>query len=152
MADAKIKTASGKCPLDLVPLASLKGAARVFQYGDKKYAKGNWHTADDPDFTHRYVGGALRHLADAQQPDGTYDLSSLASLDAESGLPEIDHMICGLLMLRGLLTKFGALRADPGESLDPPGCACEDCIRTQTTCDLELLSDKAQLDWLEKLK
>jgi hypothetical protein len=118
--DQKIKTAAGKVPLNLVPLSALKGAARVFGYGARKYAKGNWYTASDDEFGGRYAGGALRHLADAQRPDGTFDFASLASRDAESGLPEIDHMICGLIMLRGLMTKREILPADPGVGKDPP--------------------------------
>ena len=123
MSDQKIKSASGKVPLDLVPLASIKGAARVFGYGAKKYAKGNWYTATDDEFGARYAGGALRHLADAQRPDGTFDFESLAALDVESGLPEIDHMLCGLMMLRGLLIKRGVLPADPGIGKDPPAAS-----------------------------
>lgn len=145
--DQKIKTAAGKIPLDLVPLRSLQGAARVFAYGSRKYAKGNWYRATDDDFGNRYVGGMLRHLCDAQQPDGSFDFSSLASLDVESGLPEIDHMLCGLIMLRGLLIKRGALAADPGVGKDPtipcamPNedlCDCRDCVRRSTLGPLDL--------------
>lgn len=120
MADAKIKAASGKCPLDLVPLKSLKGAARVFEYGDRKYVKGNWWEATDHEYVHRYVGAALRHLSSLQHASGTYDHSFCNVLDEESGLPEIDHIICGLLMLRGLLTKHGVLPEDPGLGKEPP--------------------------------
>lgn len=113
-----LKTGKGKCPLDAVPLGTLKGAARVFEHGyhPAKYARGNWHTAEDAEIGNRYAGALLRHLADAQRPDGAFDLASLASRDRESGLPEIDHAICGLLILRGLLTKRGALPEDPGMS------------------------------------
>ncbi len=121
--DQKIKTAQGKVPLDLVPLSALKGAARVFGYGAKKYAKGNWYCATDDEFGARYAGGALRHLSDAQRPDGTFDFASLAALDEESGLPEIDHMLCGLIMLRGLCVKRGVLAADPGVGKEPPALA-----------------------------
>lgn len=140
MPDQKIKTAAGKVPLNLVPLGALKGAARVFAYGAQKYAKGNWYTATDDEFGERYVGGALRHLAAAQQPSGVFDLQSLTWVDEESGLPEIDHMICGLLMLRGLLTKRGALPEDPGEAVHVEDeCDCRLCCRMQTTCALETL-------------
>lgn len=118
--DQKIKAAGSKVPLNLLPLRVLKGVARVFGYGAKKYAKGNWYTASDDEFADRYVGGALRHLSDAQRPDGTFDFESLAALDKESGLPEIDHLLCGLIMLRGLATKRGILPEDPGVGNDPP--------------------------------
>lgn len=143
MSDQKIKSAAGKVPLDLIPLRTLKGAARVFEYGAKKYARGNWYSATDDEFTHRYVGGALRHLSDAQNPDGTFDFESMCARDLESGLPEIDHLLCGLMMLRGLLTKRNVLPADPGVGLPPPNlhndCDCRECLRMQTTCDLKQL-------------
>lgn len=119
MTDQKIRTARGKVPLDLIPLGALEGCARVFGYGAKKYSRGNFHTADDDQIAQRYVGGMLRHLAACQRPDGLYDMTSLAALDAESGLPEIDHAICGLIMLRALAIKQGALPDDPGEGRDP---------------------------------
>jgi len=118
-ADEKIKTAADKVPLNLVPLRALKGVARVFGYGAKKYSAGNYYTADDAEIANRYVGGFLRHLSDCQRPDGLFDWSSVAQLDAESGLPEIDHAICGLVMLRALAIKHGALPADPGQGNKP---------------------------------
>lgn len=116
MSDLKIKQAAGKVPLNLIPLSALKGAARVFQHGAFKYEAGNFLLATDDDVGNRYVGGFLRHVSDAQRPDGLFDLATLAALDVESGLPEIDHAICGLIMLRAILAKRGALPADPGLS------------------------------------
>lgn len=117
MSDQKIKTAAGKVPLNLVPLRALKGPSRVFQHGGVKYAIGNFLTAEDRDVANRYCGALLRHLADAQRLDGTFDFESMAKVDDESGLPEIDHGICGLIMLRAILTKLGVLAEDPGMSL-----------------------------------
>jgi len=114
MSDQKIKTAADKVPLDLVPMRALKGVARVFGYGARKYARWNWYAADDREIGNRYVGGLLRHLADAQQPSGEFDFASLAARDPESGLPHIDHAICGLIMLRGQLVKAKVLPEDPG--------------------------------------
>ena len=119
MSDQKIKAASDKVPMNLLPLRALKGVARVFGYGARKYAAGNFLTADDDKIGDRYSGGLLRHLAAAQRPDGLFDLESLAAIDDESGLPEIDHGICGLIMLRALLIKRGALSEDPGIGNDP---------------------------------
>lgn len=106
--------------MNLIPLRALKGAARVFGYGAKKYKPGNFLEADDKEIGNRYIGAALRHLSDSQDPNGLYTYESLAELDAESGLPEIDHIICGLIMLRGLLIKHEILAEDPGEGNDPP--------------------------------
>jgi hypothetical protein len=120
VSDQKIKTASGKVRLDLLPLRALMGVARVLEYGSHKYAKGNWYTAADDEYPDRYVGGVLRHLSSAQRPDGTFNRHSLAALDLESGLPELDHMLTGLIILRGLLTKHGVLPADPGRGFTGP--------------------------------
>jgi Domain of unknown function (DUF5664) len=119
--DQKIKTAAGKAPLSLIPLATLQGPARVKGYGAKKYKAGNYYEANLSDGAGaRYVGGALRHLAEMQLPNGLHTPESLASLDSESGLPHIDHAICGLLMLRTIMIKNNALPADPGEGNEPP--------------------------------
>jgi hypothetical protein len=114
--DFKVATASKKVPLDMLPLRALAGAARVFQFGGKKYAPGNFLNASPEDgFVARYAGGALRHLKECQSLDGTYDFKKLVgALDIESGLPEIDHMICGLIMLRAIAIKHG-MAEDPGE-------------------------------------
>lgn len=113
MSDQKIHASAAKPPLNLIPLSALVGVARVFGYGAKKYALGNFLRATDDDIGNRYIGGVLRHCAALQRPDGLYDLESLSTLDSESGLPEIDHMLCGLIMLRAILVTRGALHVDP---------------------------------------
>lgn len=116
MSDEKIKTAATKVPLEMVPLHALKGAARVFQHGAHKYAPGNFLQATIADgAVARYSGAMLRHLSDMQDPDGRW-LENFNSLDAESGLPEIDHMLAGLIMARAIMVKEGKLPADPGIS------------------------------------
>lgn len=121
MSDQKIKTAAGKPALNLVPLRALKGASRVFTYGGKKYAVGNFLKAAMEDGAGgRYIGAELRHMSDLQGLDGQFTPESLAGLDPESGLPHIDHMLCGLIMLRSIMIKDGVLAEDPGEGLEPP--------------------------------
>lgn len=119
--DMKIKTSAAKVPIWSIPLRVLYGCARVFQFGASKYAKGNWHNASDAELGERYVGAALRHLAAMQNPDGTVTLESCANRDVESNLPEIDHAIASLVMLRGLLIKTGKLAADPHDEMIPAG-------------------------------
>ncbi len=119
-ADEKIKTAAGKPPLGTVPQQSLIGPSRVFQYGSKKYAAGNYYLASLSDGAGgRYVSAALRHLADMQLPNGIHTGESLAACDVESGLPHIDHVLCGLLMLRTIMVKDGVLPVDPGVGNEP---------------------------------
>lgn len=119
-ADQKIKTAAGKPPLGMVPAQALIGPSRVYGYGGRKYAPGNYYNATlDDGAGARYVSAALRHLGEMQLPNGLHTPESLAMLDPESGLPHLDHAICGLLMLRAIMIKCGALPADPGEGNDP---------------------------------
>lgn len=134
MSDQKIKAAAGKPPLAMIPLRALKGVARVFGYGAKKYAPGNFLTAQLEDGAgERYPSALLRHLSDIQEPNGLFTTESLSALDPESALPHIDHAICGLIMLRAILTKEGALPEDPGVGNDPPNAvpklaaACHAC-------------------------
>lgn len=123
-ADFKTKVAEKKPPVGVIPLSALLGAARVFQYGAAKYAPGNFHLATVADGAGpRYVSAGLRHAMAMQNPDGTYDAASLAAADEESGLPHIDHWICGLVMLRAILVKEGVMPADPGQGNPPPSAA-----------------------------
>lgn len=116
LVDSKIATARDKAPLQFVPLRWLIGLARVFQYGAiKKHGRENYYASeDDPESCERYIGGLLRHLSDMQTPGGSYTPESCVALDAESGLPHIDHAMAGLVMLRARLCKAGAMPADPG--------------------------------------
>lgn len=123
--DSKIAAAAKKVPLNMVPLSGLKGMARVFAYGTKKHGRGNFATGTDDGAPDRYIGGFLRHVADSQKVNGVYDWESLAKLDEESGLPEIDHALCGLLMLRIIMTIKGTLPADPGEGKEPPNATTQ---------------------------
>ncbi len=116
--DFKVSTANKKVPLDYLPLSALGGAARVFQYGDTKYARGNFLNATLADGAEaRYTGGIMRHLGSCQGLDGILDYSRI---DEESGLPEIDHMLAGLIMLRAVLIKENKLPADPGKGNNVP--------------------------------
>lgn len=120
MSDQKIKAAAGKPPMALIPARALIGAARVFAYGAKRYAPGNFLVATLSDGAgSRYISAAMRHLSEMQLPNGLHTAESLATRDEESGLPHIDHVLCGLMMLRSILTKDGALAADPGVGKDP---------------------------------
>lgn len=116
--DLKIGRRGIKAPLHEVPLWALKGAARVFEYGGVKYAPGNWvKAAAEPEpekALEDYMSGLLRHWADIQEAGGNW-----FELDEESGLPHIDHALCGLIMLRGIAIKAGVMDADPGKGKEP---------------------------------
>lgn len=144
MTDQKIKTASRKPPLALIPFIWLYGLARVLAYGAKAYAKGNHYTATlDDGAGERYVGAAMRHLGLLQEPDGTWSRTSLAARDNESGLPHIDHALCSLGILRGILVKDGVLSADPGEGKEPPNVvhAVTDLGQVDVLCAIDTLTN-----------
>lgn len=122
MTDLKIKTSAGKPPLQLLQLHALIGAARVREYGDSKYAPGNWLLADpNLETCARYAGAALRHLMAMQEAGGLFTPSSVRRLDDESkggsGLPHIDHAIMSLVMLREIMQFNHLMTADPGQRL-----------------------------------
>lgn len=120
-ADGKIATANAKPRFSLLPLKILTGVVRVFAYGAKKYGIGNFLKAALADGApERYYDALLRHFGEVQEPDSTFTKQTLSTLDEESGLPHIDHMICGLIMLRAILVKEGVLPIDPGMGKEPP--------------------------------
>lgn len=142
MTDQKIARASKKAPLALIPFIWLWGIARVLAYGAKKYAKGNHYAATLEDGAgERYVSAAMRHCGAMQLPDGTFTPESLASLDDESGLPHIDHAMCSLGILRGIMVKCGALPADPGEGKEPPKVAPAPRIPPKGACTWDAIAE-----------
>jgi hypothetical protein len=78
---------SGKPALDLVPLMALEDAAKVFDYGRRKYAEWNW--AKGMPWSVPYAC-MLRHLSAWHQGEDT---------DPESGESHLGHAMCNLVML-----------------------------------------------------
>jgi len=112
--DLKIGRRGIKPPLHEVPLWALQGVSRVLDYGGRKYAPGNWIKAakegDPKRALEDYMSAALRHWA---------AMDGWGALDDESGLPHIDHMLCSLIMLRGIAIRAKIMEADPGVGNDP---------------------------------
>ena len=77
----------GKPPLELTPLSTLEGAARVMEFGAKKYKRYNW--LKGMAWLVPY-GSLLRHLAAWYWGEEN---------DDDSGLPHLDHAMCNLIML-----------------------------------------------------
>lgn len=75
-------------------LAALADAARVFEYGRRKYAAWNWAKGMAWSVP---LGCAIRHLLDAEAGE---------HLDLESGLPHRAHAQCNLLMLLSYQRTF----------------------------------------------
>ena len=76
-----------KTRYDLVPLSSLKQAADVMAYGEKKYAAWNWAKGMEWSIPYACL---MRHL------DAWYRGEDL---DPESGLPHLGHAMSNLIML-----------------------------------------------------
>ncbi len=85
--DKGTKHDSGKVRMDLIPLESLKGLAKVLEHGASKYGENNWQLGLDKS---RLLAAALRHISAFQA--GTL-------VDEESGLFHIDHALCNLIFL-----------------------------------------------------
>lgn len=141
--DSKIATAAKKPNFWLMPLIALIGVLRVFAYGVKKHGKKNYlKAAKEPDIgevVERYCAAMMRHLDLWQRGE---------IVDIESGLPHLDHVIAGSVMMRHILIESGTWAEDPGQGNEPPSS----CPGAQgEECGVKLTSDdKLQLDQLKK--
>lgn len=111
-----------KAPLHWVPLWALQGVARVFDYGAKKYRPGNWIRAAQEERPEAaledYLSAAQRHWAAIQQADAG-GVAQWDARDEESGHLHLDHLLCSLIMLRGIGQLAGVVPNDPGQGERP---------------------------------
>lgn len=86
--DQTIKADAGKLRLSLVPTEIIRAVARVREYGANKYGSQEaWRHVEQQ----RYREALLRHvLAWWENPEG---------VDAESGLPHLEHIACNVAFL-----------------------------------------------------
>jgi len=82
-----VKFDGDKVRMELLPFDALEGVAKVLTFGAKKYDDRNWELGMDHE---RLLGATLRHQSAILQGE---------LIDPESGLPHIDHAICGLMMV-----------------------------------------------------
>lgn len=97
----------GKPKLSMILDASeaLYGAAQVLEFGEKKYARGNWLKGLD---TVEIMDSLLRHLV---------AYNSGENRDEESGLPHVDHVLVNALFLAQMY-RYGA--SFDGRTVQPP--------------------------------
>ncbi len=75
---------------------AMKGMCTVFEFGAKKYARGNWKKGLVVNET---IDSLLRHLI-AYQNGEVLDLNEDGEADAgHSGLPHVDHITCNAVFL-----------------------------------------------------
>lgn len=77
--------------VDLLDPLALEGLARVLTFGAKKYAAHNWRGGIS--FC-RLLGAALRHI---------FAILRGEDVDAESGLPHVDHLGCCWMFLSNMM-------------------------------------------------
>jgi hypothetical protein len=85
---AVLAAKQNKVPLDLVPLGTLAGAARVLAHGAIKYGRRNWRI--DKIRATTYQGAILRHLT-AYYDGETYD--------PDSGENHLSHIMANCMVL-----------------------------------------------------
>lgn len=82
---------SGKPDYSLIPLASLKEAAKVLEYGATKYARDNWRKPTNWSVSYACL---MRHMAAWQSGE---------DLDPESGFSHLGHAACNILQMLDML-------------------------------------------------
>ncbi len=82
---------SGKPDYSLIPLASLKEAAKVLEYGATKYAVDNWRKPTNWRVSYACL---MRHMAAWQSGEDN---------DPESGHNHLGHALCNILQMLDML-------------------------------------------------
>lgn len=85
---------------------AMKGMCAAFEFGAKKYARGNWKSGLNPN---EIVDSLLRHLMSYQNGE---------VLDLESGLPHIDHITCNAVFLATFGNRGGGKAQQQKDSVD----------------------------------
>jgi len=87
--DQALKKDMGKLRWDLVPLEAIEGLVKVLTFGAQKYEDNGWKGLKNDQ--ERIHGAVMRHYAALRKGQ---------TIDEESGLPHLDHMMCNLMFLK----------------------------------------------------
>jgi hypothetical protein len=102
--DKAMRFNDGKAQLSYILDAdiAMEGMSKVFEFGARKYDRGNWKKGLTPN---EIIDSLLRHLMSYQSGE---------VLDPESGLPHVDHVLCNAVFL----ATFGSrsLEKEDGQS------------------------------------
>ena len=82
-----LKYDGGKLRLDLIPPETYEALGRVLTYGAEKYSVNSWQFVE----RERYVAALLRHFVEYMKDP--------MSVDEESGLKHIEHVLCNAMFL-----------------------------------------------------
>ena len=88
---------AGKARMELLDPTALEGCAAVLTFGAKKYADHNWTKGMK---WGRVIGSLLRHTAKFMGGE---------DVDAESGLPHVDHIMTNAMFLSNYYRKHKGL-------------------------------------------
>lgn len=99
MTDEAKRYNEGKPAMGYLPLDLLDGAARVMEYGAKKYEPENYRKGYSDLYSP--LSSLVRHVAELQRAVATEDLDGEKGhlLDRESGQSHIHHVITSALLL-----------------------------------------------------
>ena len=84
------KTDQGKPRLGLVPPSTIKSVGKVMTYGLTKYKQDSWKEVEP----YRYIDALMRHVVEY--------LADNNSIDEESGLLHIEHILCNAAFLNDM--------------------------------------------------
>ena len=89
-----VKHDQGKTDWAILPLDALEEIIKVFQFGEKKYARGNFAHGDGLEYT-RVLNSLMRHTTSFMRGEDN---------DPETGLSHMAHCGCCVLMLLHYIT------------------------------------------------
>lgn len=89
-----VKHDQNKVDWAILPLDATEEIIKVFQFGEKKYARGNFANGDGLEYT-RMLNSLMRHTTSFMRGE---------DLDPESGLSHMAHAGCCVLMLLHFIT------------------------------------------------
>jgi hypothetical protein len=89
-----VKFDQGKVDWAILPLDAVEEIIKVFQFGEQKYARGNFANGDGLEYT-RMLNSLMRHTTSFMRGEDN---------DPESGLSHMGHAGCCVLMLLHFIT------------------------------------------------
>lgn len=98
------KDDASKPRYSLIPWKAMRTVVAALEYGARKYAPDNWRKIDEGET--RYKEAAMRHLAAVMEGE---------SVDQESGLPHLAHVIVSCLFSLELASARGTQTRNAGQ-------------------------------------